>query len=125
MYKDYFERSFVIIYNLKLGIEFQLKSKLKPRMSSMSTMLPELKMFSSYIGDSAWLLKTIFLTVLLSILGISFLMQQARIRARYAHLPSMPTSAVVGNFLGHMEHFWLSGTHLHVTVCKLKRRNSG
>ena len=88
--------------------------------------------------DPAWLLKTVLLTVVITILGGSFLLQQIRTRRRYAHLPTLPTTAILGNLLGkfwdlslyhvisalslfkgHMEHFWItSGTHLHFTVCK-------
>lgn len=70
------------------------------------------------LAQSAWLLRIVF-ALLVATFAVPFLLHQLRVRKRYEHLPTLPTTWLLGSLLGHMEHFWMSGTHLHVTVCKL------
>lgn len=58
------------------------------------------------------------LAFLVGAIIVKIILNQRQERKLYAHLPTFGTSWFLGNILGHMEHFWMSGTHLPVTVCK-------
>lgn len=69
------------------------------------------------LSEPAVLMRTSVFCLAIFLL-VRYMQRVIRLQKAYEHIPTFTNTKIGGFILGHLEHFWLSGTHLPVTVCK-------